>query len=285
MRAQHARADPVIDDGPSTRGHGACSPRAPVSVKHSFSHDEIATRVRELAPWFHNLRLDGIETAPNHFLGDYPNIKWLRFAHAVPQDLRGRSVLDIGSNAGFYAIEMKRRGADRVVAIEPDAHYLAQARFAAAVSDCDIEFRQCSIYDLPSLGEKFDVVLCMGVLYHLRYPLLALDLIRRYAVRELLVFQSMLRGADRARPIDADYPFQERQVFDEEGFPHLSFIEQRYAGDPTNWWIPNAACAMAMLRSAGFEILDRPEDEVFVCRPAGGISRLEVPLLKREHHG
>jgi hypothetical protein len=42
---------------------------------------------------------------------------------------------------------------------------------------------------------------------------------------------------------------------------------------------------MAMLRSAGFEILDRPEDEVFVCRPAGGISRLEVPLLKREHHG
>jgi tRNA (mo5U34)-methyltransferase len=258
--------------------------RRGVRVKRSLSHDEIETRVRELAPWFHNLRLDGIETAPDHFLGDYPNVKWLRFAHAVPQDLRGRSVLDIGSNAGFYAIEMKRRGADRVVAIEPDAHYLAQAQFAAAVSECDIEFRQCSIYDLPALDEKFDVVLCMGVLYHLRYPLLALDLIRRYAVNELLVFQSMLRGADIALPIAADYSFDEKEIFDQQGFPHMSFVEQRYASDPTNWWIPNAPCAMAMLRSAGFEILDRPEEEVFVCRPVDGVSRLEAPLLKRERH-
>jgi tRNA (mo5U34)-methyltransferase len=280
MERQHASAEPLIGAAPSARGHVACSRRG-VNTKRSFSHDEIATRVRELAPWFHNLRLDGIETAPDHFLGDYPNIKWLRFAHALPENLHGRSVLDIGSNAGFYAIEMKRRGADRVVAIEPDARYLAQARFAAAVSECDIEFRQCSIYDLPAVGERFDVVLCMGVVYHLRYPLLALDLIRRYAVNELLVFQSMLRGAHTAMSIEADYPFDERQIFDEQGFPHLSFIEQQYAGDPTNWWIPNAACAMAMLRSAGFAILDRPEDEVFVCRPVPGVSRLEVPLLER----
>lgn len=255
-----------------------------VSVKQSFSREDIATRVRELAPWFHNLRLDGIETAPDHFLGDYPNAKWLRFAHALPDDLRGRSVLDIGSNAGFYAIEMKRRGADRVVAMEPDPHYLAQAQFAAAVSECDIEFQQCSIYDLPALGEQFDVVLCMGVLYHLRYPLLALDLIRRYAVRELLVFQSMLRGAAGVPAIDADYPFDETQIFDDPGFPHMSFIEERYAGDPTNWWIPNLACATAMLRSAGFDIVAHPEEEVFLCRPCGE-PRLEAPLLNRAHHG
>ena len=60
----------------------------------------------------------------------------------------------------------------------------------------------------------------------------------------------------------------------------MSFIEHQYAGDPTNWWVPNAAFAMAMLRSAGFEILSRPEDEVFVCRPIGE-ARLEVPLLQR----
>ena len=263
--------------------HVACSV-ATVKTKHTYSRDEIATRVRELAPWFHNLSLDGVETAPDHFLGDYPRTKWHRFAHAVPDDLHGRSVLDIGSNAGFYAIEMKRRGADRVVAMEPDARYLAQARFAAAVSDCDIEFRQCSIYDLPLLPEKFDVVLCMGVVYHLRYPLLALDLIRRYAVNELLIFQSMLRGSAEVEQLRADYPFEERRIFDADGFPRMSFIEQRYAGDPTNWWVPNLACAMAMLRSAGFEILDRPEEEVFVCRPSGE-PRLEVPLLQREDHG
>jgi tRNA (mo5U34)-methyltransferase len=255
-----------------------------VTSRHTLSRDEIAERVRELAPWFHNLTLDGVETAPDHFLGDYPSAKWHRFAHAIPQDLRGRTVLDIGSNAGFYAIEMKRRGADRVVAMEPNPRYLAQAKFAAEVSDCDIEFRQCSIYDLPSLRETFDIVLCMGVVYHLRYPLLALDLIRRYAVGELLIFQSMLRGSTEVEPLRDNYPFEEQHIFSAGGFPRMSFIEHRYAGDPTNWWVPNLACAMAMLRSAGFEILDRPEEEVFICRP-NGESRLEVPLLQRADHG
>src|SRR5436189_2423690 len=92
--------------------------------------DTIERRVRELGQWFHNLNLRGVQTAPGHFLGDYPNVKWRHFAHALPADLRGRSVLDIGCNAGFYAIEMKRRGADRVVGIDSDDDYLAQARFA-----------------------------------------------------------------------------------------------------------------------------------------------------------
>jgi tRNA (mo5U34)-methyltransferase len=252
-----------------------------VKTKNLLSREAIQQRVRELDPWFHNLRLHGVESAPNHFLGDYPSIKWRRFAHALPADLSGKSVLDIGCNAGFYSIEMKQRGAQRVVAIEPDAHYLEQARFAAAVLECDIEFVQCSIYDLPRFGEKFDVVLCLGVLYHLRYPLLALDLIRTYAVRELLVFQSMLRGVDTTVSLDSDYPFEERDIFDNPGFPHLSFIEKRYAADPTNWWIPNPACAAAMLRSAGFEIVGRPEEEVFLCRPTSGPSPLEVPMLQR----
>ena len=250
-----------------------------------FTPDEIATRVRELEPWFHNLCLKGVHTAPNHFLGDYPSIKWQRFAHALPRDLSGKCVLDIGSNAGFYAIEMKRRGASRVVAMEPDPHYLAQAQFAAAVSECDIEFKPWSIYDLPQLDKKFDIVLCMGVLYHLRYPLLALDLIHRYAVSELLVFQSMLRGSQDVIALKADYSFDEKHIFDMPGFPRLSFVERRYAGDPTNWWIPNLACATAMLRSSGFEIVDHPEEEVFLCRPLPVQPLLEVPLLERGRNG
>jgi tRNA (mo5U34)-methyltransferase len=255
-----------------------------VKTKNVLSREAILHRVRELDPWFHNLRLHGVESAPNHFLGDYPEVKWRRFAHALPADLSGKSVLDIGCNAGFYSIAMKQRGAQRVVAIEPDPHYLEQARFAATVLDCDIEFMQCSIYDLPRIGEKFDLVLCLGVLYHLRYPLLALDLIRTYAVRGLLVFQSMLRGIDTAATFDADYSFDERDIFDAPGFPHLSFIENTYAADPTNWWIPNPACASAMLRSAGFEIIARPEEEVFLCRPTSGQSPLEVPMLQRGTH-
>jgi tRNA (mo5U34)-methyltransferase len=229
---------------------------------------EVARRVRELGPWFHNLELAGTATAPDHFLGDYPRVKWRRFAHALPDDLSGKSVLDIGCNAGFYSIEMKRRGAARVVAIDTEDEYLAQARFAAEVSGVAIEFSKISVYDIASLREKFDLVLFLGVLYHLRHPLLALDLIYEHVAKDLMVFQSMLRGSAEVTPLSDDYEFFEDGAFEQPGYPSLYFVERKYAHDPTNWWIPNRACAEAMLRAAGFEILDRPEREVYVCRRA-----------------
>src|SRR5437660_6887998 len=139
------------------------------TMERALDTQTIRQRVRELGDWFHNLDLRGVQTAPNHFLGDYPNVKWRNFAHAIPTDLRGKSVLDIGCNAGFYSIEMKRRGADRVLGIDFDQKYLAQARFAAEVCGVEIEFRQMSVYEVANLGEKFDLVLFMGVLYHLRH--------------------------------------------------------------------------------------------------------------------
>lgn len=226
----------------------------------------IEQRVRALAPWFHNLDLGGVKTAPEHFLGDYPRIKYERFAHALPADLRGKSVLDIGCNAGFYSLEMRRRGADRVVAIDSDPRYLEQARLAFEVAGAnDIEVRQLDVYDVGLLGESFDVVLFLGVLYHLRHPLLALDRIRKHAVNDLFVCQTMQRGTTSLEPIAADYEFGEARVFDAPGYPKLHFVEERYAHDPTNWWIPNRACTEAMLRSAGFAIREHPEDEVYVC--------------------
>jgi tRNA (mo5U34)-methyltransferase len=162
---------------------------------------------------------------------------------------------------------MKRRGAERVVAVDHDERYLEQARFAAAMAGTELELRKLSVYDIDQLGEKFDIVLFMGVFYHLRYPLLALDLIRQHCVKELLVFQSMQRGSAVLEPVAADYPFSEEAVFARADFPCLYFIEKSYAGDPTNWWIPNRACAEALLRCAGFEVLQNPESEVYLCRP------------------
>jgi tRNA (mo5U34)-methyltransferase len=230
------------------------------------STDELTRRIVELGPWFHNMQLGGVWTAPEHFLGDYPNVKWQRFAHALPDDLSGLSVLDIGCNAGFYSIEMKRRGAERVVAVDADPDYLEQAKFAARLAEAEIEFRQLSVYDVARLGERFDLILFLGVFYHLRHPLLALDLIHEHVARDLLVFQSMLRGSAEVEPVKPDYPFFEPGAFDRPGYPKLHFIERCYAGDPTNWWAPNRACAEAMLRSAGFEVLEQAEEEVFVCR-------------------
>lgn len=231
-----------------------------------WNREEIARRVRELGDWFQNLDLRGVATAPNHFLGDYPRCKWRAFEHAIPADLGGKTVLDIGCNAGFYSLEMKRRGAARVVGIDSDAGYLAQARFAAEVAGADIEFRELDVYDVARLREKFDLVLFMGVLYHLRHPLLALDLLREHVVGETLVFQSLMRGSREVAQLNGDYEFRETAVFEDPGYPVLHFVEKRYSNDPTNWWIPNRACAEAMLRSAGFQIVAHPEDEVYICR-------------------
>ena len=228
--------------------------------------ETIERRVRELGDWFHNLDLRGVQTAPHHFLGDYPAVKWRRFEGALPADLHGMTVLDIGCNAGFYSIEMKRRGAERVVAIDADPDYLDQARFAAEVSGIELELRELSVYNVGTLGERFDIVLFLGVLYHLRHPLLALDLIHEHVARDLLVFQSMQRGSDEIESLDEDYSFTDVAVFDRPGFPKMHFIERRYAGDPTNWWAPNRACSEALLRSAGFAIVARPEEEVLICR-------------------
>ena len=233
-----------------------------------LSPAEIQKKIEALGPWFHNIDLNGISTAPSHFLGNYPAVKWERFADAIPQDMSGRAVLDIGCNAGFYAIEMKRRGAARVLGIDTDEEYLEQARFAAQVKALDIEFSRMSVYDIGALGEKFDMVLFLGVLYHLRHPLLALDLIHEHVADDILLFQSMQRGSKEVALPNENYDFWTNDLFNCDDFPKMHFIEHKFADDWTNWWIPNRACVEAMLRSAGFAIIGHPEQEVYVCRRA-----------------
>lgn len=228
--------------------------------------NQITEQIQSLGKWFHNINLNGVQTAPDHFLGDYPNVKFQSFAHAIPTDLRGKTVLDIGCNAGFYSIEMKRRGAERVLGIDSDEQYLTQARFAAKTLDVDIEFRNMSVYDVASLGEKFDIVIFMGVFYHLRHPLLALDILYDSVVKDVLIFQSMQRGVPHVEPVKEDYDFWDMEMFERAGFPQMYFIEHRYSNDPTNWWIPNRAAMEAMLRSSGFQIKEQPEKEVYICQ-------------------
>lgn len=231
----------------------------------------LAARVRALGPWFHNLRLGSppVQTAPDHPLGDYPASFWRCFAHAIPADLTGQTVLDIGCNAGFYSFEFARRGARRVLGVDHDPRYLAQAAFARGVLDLDVEFRQLDVYHLDQLAAEgpFDWVLFMGVLYHLRHPLYGLEQVARLVGGRLL-FQTMERGVGANMDVAQDYPISERGVFLDQRFPALYFVERSYAHDPTNWWIPNPAAAAAMLRSVGLRILQQPCVEVYLCAPA-----------------
>jgi tRNA (mo5U34)-methyltransferase len=223
-------------------------------------------RVEALGPWFHNLCLRGVQTAPKHFLGDYPAVKFAGFREVIPLDLSGKTILDIGCNAGFYSFEMKRRGASRVLGIDTDERYLRQARFAAEIQGADVEFRKMPVWDVAKLGEKFDLVIFMGVFYHLRHPLLALDLIHEHVAGDLMLFQSMQRGSREIARVEGDYDFNAKAPFDEPGYPKMHFIEHRYSHDETNWWVPNRACVEAMLRSSGFSIEAQPEAEVYLCR-------------------
>ena len=232
----------------------------------SIDPETLARRVHELGEWFHNLDLHGIPTAPNHFLGDFPSIKWRHICKDIPTDLHGASVLDVGCNGGFYSIEMKKRGAGRVLGIDIDDRYLNQARFAADTLGLEIEFQNRSVYDLAALPGQFDYVLFMGVFYHLRYPLWALDTLLK-KVGGKLIFQTMIRGSENVLRLEKDYSFWTKDIFLNPDFPAMYFIEERYSGDPTNWWIPNRAAMAAMLRSSGLRIVSHPESETWICEP------------------
>jgi tRNA (mo5U34)-methyltransferase len=223
----------------------------------------------ELAPWFHNLHLSGgRQTAPDHPLGDFPAFKWREIAPHLPQDLSGARALDIGCNAGFYSFELARRGAD-VLAVDVDEHYLRQARWAAAELGLSerVQLRRLGVYDLDALqAEPFDVVLFLGVLYHLRHPLLALDSVAALTAGTLVVQTLTTPGEERIQA-PADLSIDDREQLRRPGWPTMAFIEHELAGDPTNWWAPNAACVEAMLRSCGLEITAAPGHEIWVCEP------------------
>jgi tRNA (mo5U34)-methyltransferase len=228
----------------------------------------IAREIRELGPWFHNLHLPGgIQTAPDHFLGDFPRFKWTGIAPFIPQDLSGWTALDIGCNAGFYSFELARRGAE-VTGIDVDPQYLRQACWAARRYGLDhkVSFRRMQIYDLAREPGKYDLVLFMGVFYHLRYPLLALDIVTR-KVRRMMIFQTMLMPGNEVFAPRIDYPINERDALLEPGWPKMAFVEHRFAEDPTNWWIANHAGVEAMLRSAGMRIAGYPGEETYCCEP------------------
>ena len=234
------------------------------------ARDPVTRDINRLAPWFHNLHLpSGHQTAPDHPLGDFPRVKWWELASSLPNDLTGWRTLDVGCNAGFYSFALARRGAE-VLAIDSDEHYLRQARWAAQRFELTdhLRFERLQVYDLARRDERFDLVLFLGVLYHLRHPLLALDLLAEKVERLLVVQTLTMPGEDELRP-PPDLPFDSRDRLLEPGWPKMAFLEHRFADDPTNWWAPSDSCVEAMLRSCGVDVVERPGYQLWVCRPRG----------------
>jgi tRNA (mo5U34)-methyltransferase len=211
--------------------------------------DQLVERIANLAPWFQNMDLGGVMTAPARRAGGDPGSRPRRDVDLVCQavfgglagGLEGKTVLDIDCNAGFHAIEMKRRGAARVVGIDSDPRHLQQAGLAAEVLDVDIELRRLAVYEVADLGERFDLVLFTGALDHLRYPLHALELVCEHVVGDVLALIEPARG-------DASRGDTSR--------------DESAAGTRARATLETLLC------NAGFAIEARLEEEVYICRAA-----------------
>jgi tRNA (mo5U34)-methyltransferase len=248
------------------------------------SKRSLREEIERLGPWFHNIHLPGGEqTAPDHFLGDFPKWKWQEIKRFIPSDLRGWKCLDIGCNGGFYCLELAKRGAD-VLGIDFNPQFVKQGDFAARALGLEKppRFVHMQVHDLARLNQTFDLVLFLGVFYHLRYPALALDTVSRM-VKRLMFFQSLGMDPvdDSGEPpelaVEDDYSMNRREVLHQPGWPKMAFIERRFQGDFFNWWIPNHAAITAMLRSTGFKTVRRIATETYVCKPpAGGVEQNRI---------
>ena len=203
-----------------------------------MNRDDLQTRVDGIR-WWHSIDLGhgivtkGVDSAQAQRLAR------LR----LPADLTGRSVLDIGAWDGFFSFEAERRGASRIVAADYYSWHgtgwgtgqgkagfqLAREALGSRVEDVDVDVMDLS----PERLGTFDLVLLLGVLYHLPNPLLALERVASVA-SDWLVLETVVDMVGFGRPAAAFYPGRELN------------------GDPTNWWGPNEAAVHGMLRSVGF---------------------------------
>jgi len=195
---------------------------------------DLRSRV-EAVRWYHTIDLGG--GLVTRGVDDSP----VRLSRVrLPDSLHGKTVLDIGAWDGFFSFECERRGAARVVAADHFSWHgtgwgtkagftLAREALASRVEDVDIDVMDLS----PERIGSFDVVLFLGVLYHVRHPFLALERVAS-VTRQYLIVETVVDMVGFRRPAMAFYPGRELN------------------NDPTNWWGPNVPAVKGMLESLGF---------------------------------
>lgn len=224
-----------------------------------FTQEEIQKKIASVPFWFHQIEVapgiitPGVDRTPE-------KAKWIQ----LPDDLSGKRVLDIGTYDGYFAFECEKRGAV-VLAIDTIPYGVAGFKVVKEILDSKVEFRNASVYDLnPNDFGEFDLVLYLGVLYHLRDPLLSLDKIRSVC-RGKLILESQICDRwfidENGKPIDLTAKYPE--------LANLP-IAQFYPGaelnnDPSNWWSPNLIALKGMVSTSGFSIEKVIENGVRAC--------------------
>lgn len=220
--------------------------------------------------WYQHFELpNGLWTGDGQEPGYLPEHRWRLIEPYIPEDITGSSVLDLGGNAGYFSIKMKQRGAARCVLVDPYSEFLRQAEFAARQFQVDLELVNADAHTYClTTDERFDYVLLLGLLYHLKYPGLVLDRTAEMTKGRIFVASAMIGDEVEEPPHKQNYErFTDEQILLSPGFPKLAFIEERYYNDPTNWWLPNYSALPAMMRSAGLRVIARPHAHVLIGEP------------------
>ena len=179
-------------------------------------------------------------------------------------------MLDVGYNAGFYAIEAKRRAASRVLGVEAKRLHVRQARFAQRALSLDIEYQRGSVYDLRAATfGRFDVTLALGLIYHCKHLMLALENLAQ-VTRHLMILETAVFPSDRNTK-----PFQRVYGDNDQRVHTLGYVEN--APDALeasyNWFLPSVDSLPALIQQGGFEeaeVVDmRGTRAVCVCRKSG----------------
>jgi tRNA (mo5U34)-methyltransferase len=197
--------------------------------------ERIKRRVAEIT-WFHRIDLgNGIVTP-----GIDPSPEKLK-TFGIPESLQGLSVLDIGAWDGFFSFEAERRGARDVLATDSfcwsGGGWGTKAGFNLVhkIRHSRVRSRTIDVMQLsPSRIGQFDLVLCLGVLYHMKHPILALERVFSVTGKQLIL-ETHVDMLDCDRPAMAFYPGKELGL------------------DPTNWCGPNPQMVVAMLKTVGFQ--------------------------------
>lgn len=215
---------------------------------------EILLELKRLEPWFHRIDLgNGLFTKSESAIGepfDHPGPTWEKVKVCLPDELAGKTVLDVGCNAGFYAIEMKRRGAAGVLGIDSQRNLISQAEFVRDLLGLEIEYRRMSVYDLDprDLGQ-FDLTLALGLLYHCKHLVLALEKLFM-VTRELLIIETAIYPPEKA-PASFSY-----EVGGQKPVLHpLAYVENPPDAKEAiyNWFLPGVAALCALLKNIGFD--------------------------------
>jgi len=223
---------------------------------HPMSIEESRAFINSFPFWYHRIYLgNGVYTSDQRMLHEGV---WNSLKAVFPGDLQGASVLDVGCNAGYFALKLKALGAGRVLGLESVENYYRQAQRIRSIWDADIEYRMLDVHSMGQIEEKFDIILFLGILYHLKNPFQVLELAGSMC-KDALLLETEVIPTDPRNVLHVTMGANEHiEVVPSRG-GFMKFVEgAEINNDNSNWWIPDVEAVFGMLRVAGFKNFSAP---------------------------